>query len=417
MFGHQWPCQIIYHLRKTIGYGLSDGEGAERLWHSLSRLIAYGRVAGFHVHMYHLDSQLEFANEEGLFKLGSWLRCKLFACDAKWMEATQVLASCGFKEQVLYNKWEKQVQVQTKPLPRQRKNQGKIAVKEVLRLRKSHDALRDKVFYLRNLIINPSMPAWDVATYELELQSVKENLMKMEVRVAKKEQDLGASSNDAICHLLNKNLSLIDWNDHTESNEALWSYLILPEQHINEHTQDSVRRREPAIAVLAHKYNTYCEELKRLIDQRKAPQLAIAPKPIDLDNIFNLDVDDDIWLDIGFGYDEDTAPPFWLSNEQVRNSIRALLDRDRCAEERRYLLAERDAMQEWFSEEWHVVNAGTRSIASDELPTWGPSEEEVFQVHGELVLGGGIDAADEEGFDVEFEAEANGLLTEHLDNL
>lgn len=45
-FGHQWPCQIIYHPRKCKGYGLCDGEGAERLWHSLSRLIAYGRVAG-----------------------------------------------------------------------------------------------------------------------------------------------------------------------------------------------------------------------------------------------------------------------------------------------------------------------------------------------------------------------------------
>lgn len=45
-FGHQWPCQIVYHLRKCLGYGLSDGEGAERLWHSISHLIGYGRVAG-----------------------------------------------------------------------------------------------------------------------------------------------------------------------------------------------------------------------------------------------------------------------------------------------------------------------------------------------------------------------------------
>lgn len=45
-FGHQWPCQMIYHPRKCIGCGLSDGEGCERLWHSLSHLIAYGRVAG-----------------------------------------------------------------------------------------------------------------------------------------------------------------------------------------------------------------------------------------------------------------------------------------------------------------------------------------------------------------------------------
>lgn len=45
-FGHQWPCQLIYHPCKCIGYGLSDGEGAEQLWHALSHLIAYRRVAG-----------------------------------------------------------------------------------------------------------------------------------------------------------------------------------------------------------------------------------------------------------------------------------------------------------------------------------------------------------------------------------
>ncbi|KIK64663.1 hypothetical protein GYMLUDRAFT_160624 [Collybiopsis luxurians FD-317 M1] len=41
-FGHQWPCQVIYHPRKALGFGLSDGEGAKRLWHSISHLIAYG---------------------------------------------------------------------------------------------------------------------------------------------------------------------------------------------------------------------------------------------------------------------------------------------------------------------------------------------------------------------------------------
>ncbi|KAG1781441.1 hypothetical protein EV702DRAFT_1177262 [Suillus placidus] len=30
-YGHQWPCQIIYHPRKCEGFGLSDGEGCERL--------------------------------------------------------------------------------------------------------------------------------------------------------------------------------------------------------------------------------------------------------------------------------------------------------------------------------------------------------------------------------------------------
>jgi Kyakuja-Dileera-Zisupton transposase len=26
-FGHQWPCQVIYHPRKCKGFGLMDGEG------------------------------------------------------------------------------------------------------------------------------------------------------------------------------------------------------------------------------------------------------------------------------------------------------------------------------------------------------------------------------------------------------
>jgi hypothetical protein len=51
-FGHGWPCQIVYHPRKCLGYGLCDGEGAERLWHALSHLIAYGRVAGVSIVMF-----------------------------------------------------------------------------------------------------------------------------------------------------------------------------------------------------------------------------------------------------------------------------------------------------------------------------------------------------------------------------
>lgn len=45
-FGHQWPCQIVYHPRKCIGFGLSDGEGCERFWSSIRKLIPTLRVSG-----------------------------------------------------------------------------------------------------------------------------------------------------------------------------------------------------------------------------------------------------------------------------------------------------------------------------------------------------------------------------------
>lgn len=45
-YGHQWPCQIVYHPRKCRGFGLTDGEGCERFWSSLKKLIPGLRVSG-----------------------------------------------------------------------------------------------------------------------------------------------------------------------------------------------------------------------------------------------------------------------------------------------------------------------------------------------------------------------------------
>jgi hypothetical protein len=45
-YGHQWPCQIVYHPRKREGFGLSDGEGCERFWSAIKKLIPSLRVSG-----------------------------------------------------------------------------------------------------------------------------------------------------------------------------------------------------------------------------------------------------------------------------------------------------------------------------------------------------------------------------------
>ncbi|KAJ3978579.1 hypothetical protein F5890DRAFT_1422496, partial [Lentinula detonsa] len=379
-FGHQWPCQIVYHPQKCKGYGLCDGEGAERLWHSLSRLIAYGRVAGYYARMYHLDSQLNFANEEGLHMLGAWLRRKLIACEQKYKEAEHALKACGFSEDLLRQEWAAQIEAQTRPLPRQNRKQGKSAVEEALRLRKSRDALQDQVERLQNKIIDTSTPGWEIATVELELASAKQSLRKAEGKVLKKEQALGMKQHQELRHLLNSPFLNKKMNARAlkmRIRECLRSRKFeldrlersyrkqRSEQRINDHTQDSVKRRDPGIAELARKYNRLCEEMATIIQKRKAPRNAIAPPKIEMDGLFDLDVDDDIWLDIGLGYNEDkegeggNAPPLWLSNENVRKGIRALLERDRCEEERDRLLTERRAMQEWFSEEWKVILAAT----------------------------------------------------------
>lgn len=45
-YGHQWACQVIYHPRKCVGFGLTDGEGCERFWSAIKKLIPMLRVSG-----------------------------------------------------------------------------------------------------------------------------------------------------------------------------------------------------------------------------------------------------------------------------------------------------------------------------------------------------------------------------------
>jgi hypothetical protein len=123
------------------------------------------------------------------------------------------------------------------------------------------------------------------------------------------------------------------------------------------HTEAAVKRREPTISKLNGQYNKLCKEIATLIKQKKAPPHSMAPLPIPADHLWQLDMDDDIWQDIGLDDDEISAePPLWLCDEKVRSGIRAMLELDRCKEENVRLKKERCAMQVWFAEEWQVVN-------------------------------------------------------------
>jgi hypothetical protein len=268
-------------------------------------------------------------------------------------------------------------------------------VEEAIRLRKSRDAAQAHVDELRRRIIDVSSEHWEVATAELELETALNVLTKVKDKVTKKESAMGITARQQLHQLLKSPFLVKKMNARalkTRIRERLRArkfeldrlersyrkqrsgmsciinliYLVMNlmpslEQRVNEHTQDSVKRRDPGITELARRYNKLCDDMQRLIQQKRAPRSSVAPLKIKMEGLFDLDVDDDIWLDIGLGYDEengdDSIPPLWLSNDNVREGIRALLDRDRCREESARILEERNAMQQWFNEEWRVVHA------------------------------------------------------------
>jgi TPP-dependent indolepyruvate ferredoxin oxidoreductase alpha subunit len=88
-----------------------------------------------------------------------------------------------------------------------------------------------------------------------------------------------------------------------------------------------------------------------LAKQRKTHRNVLLPRPIDSRGLFALDVDDDIWQDSGLDEAEESVPA-WLASENIREGIKALLNRDRCVEEEARIKKERAAMQHWINEEW-----------------------------------------------------------------
>lgn len=42
-YGHEWACQLVYNPCLSVGLGLSDGEGTERLWSRMIKLIGIER--------------------------------------------------------------------------------------------------------------------------------------------------------------------------------------------------------------------------------------------------------------------------------------------------------------------------------------------------------------------------------------
>ncbi len=115
------------------------------------------------------------------------------------------------------------------------------------------------------------------------------------------------------------------------------------EQKLCKYTESSVKRRDPGIQQLARKYNTIIDAMHKLKSEGRAPKQTIAPHKIDMDKLFCLDVNDDIWQDIGLDLDDLDAsgvPPLWLCNEDVREGIKAMLESDHCKEEGDQLLHE-----------------------------------------------------------------------------
>lgn len=138
---------------------------------------------------------------------------------------------------------------------------------------------------------------------------------------------------------------------------------VFVEKKLREHVEQQLKKRQPAILRLVHKYNDLCKKLTTAIDHGSAPPNAIAPVLLDTKQLFSLDVDSELWNDAGLGReDDDQQAPAWMRDEQVRAGIRFYLDYCRCQEEHTRLQYEMQNLICWYQSEWDAIKM---ALASD----------------------------------------------------
>ncbi|KAL0571296.1 hypothetical protein V5O48_010673, partial [Marasmius crinis-equi] len=198
-FGHHWACQLVYHPRKRKGFGLSDGEGCERFWHSISRLIPYLRVCGYYQRLYTLDCQVEHQDNENLQGLATWLTRKLSDAQAAEILGRREMEDLGESEAFLR---ESQVEEQTKPLPKRSNQLGKKAVEEVMRLRTAVEMLEKKVRELEDVVLDLDADELEHAQAVQHLPDAQRKLADARRKRKSKEQLLGVKESQAVRHLV-----------------------------------------------------------------------------------------------------------------------------------------------------------------------------------------------------------------------
>ncbi|KAG2047005.1 hypothetical protein BDR06DRAFT_985353 [Suillus hirtellus] len=348
VYGHQWPCQIIYHPRKREGFGLSDGEGCERLWSSLKQLIPSLQVSGFHQHLFILNVQIRHLDTKSIQGYGHWLHRRWIHCQTKKNVALDSLLDLDIDEDMLRAQWKVQIAHQTRPTPHKSLRQSRNKAAEVI---------------TTILVLEKTLDAYETSVCELEMQlnvgSVS-NIAELNLQLSD-ARSRHAKTADTLQRLrLNAHaVKICIWDHLHQCKFELYRLERLYRATINEHkirasTQYSIKRREPGILKL----------LRSLIHQQRAPPSAVPPHPIIHKGIFLLDVDDEIWQDIGL--DEDSInPPAWLLDEATRSSIRLQLEVDRCVKEETRLMQEQTIMQEWMSAEWEAIQTVLRDAADD----------------------------------------------------
>ncbi|KAH7905408.1 hypothetical protein BJ138DRAFT_1230003, partial [Hygrophoropsis aurantiaca] len=373
-YGHEWSCQLVYNPRMSVGLGLSDGEGVERLWSRYTRLIGVERSSSRQRRLWLIDRRALAIGNELVADLGGWIRRRLKkGVQNQGDVASRTLDECGVSVNELEAEWRKQrksqlsirahaparlkkeldtvlalqteLEASEKAIQVTRSTIAKFAQKPspetittLESLERGHDLMISKVESLySSLDVQDKFPELQ----GMDLEFVRTLLMARDLKINIRKRAIG---------------SFFEWDKLDQAvggqNQALGTKL-------HQHTRKAIAKRQPALMTALRKFNGYCDRLASLYQEEWSVPL---PQPLPT-TLTALRTDqtllEDVWISPVNG-----DKPRWLEDQNVREGIRAMLKRARCIEEQRRLGMEADNLCRWFGDELAAVEFALRSTIS-----------------------------------------------------
>ncbi|KAH7905288.1 hypothetical protein BJ138DRAFT_1017919 [Hygrophoropsis aurantiaca] len=369
-YGHDWACQLIYNPRMSLGLGLSDGEGVERLWSRIRKLITLERSSARNRRIWLLDRQAAAIGEDLRKDLGDWIRQRSRrGIQEQGNKADNILEECGLALNELETLWKEQKSSQLS-LRAHAPMRLKKELDTVLVLQAELDA-SDKALQATRTTISASADKLSGETV-----SALESLKRGHERLVNKVEKLYASLNvhEKFPELKNVDLEFVrtllmardlkinirkraigSFFEWVKLDQAVGGHQQALGTKLHQHTRKAIAKRQPALMTALRKFSTYCEHLEELYDPTWNIPL---PKPLPT-KLSALRDDqrlmEDVWITPAV-----QKAPRWLEDQDVRDGIRAMLKCQRCNEEEARLQMEAENLCEWFRHELSAVELALR---------------------------------------------------------
>ncbi|KZP01369.1 hypothetical protein CALVIDRAFT_475201 [Calocera viscosa TUFC12733] len=357
-YGHEWACQVVYNPRRRSGFGLTDGEGSERVWSRTRRLIPILRRANDSRRIFALERKLQRCGATMVETLGGWFKKKHRLISKHRSGALEDIRASGLSESQLRDLLVEQKLDSARSLPQTSQDvQRKIDLFKKLQteLERVGSAIQETVQSLSEEFGWPRSTAAfrSLSEKHHDLMQNGQHLLG-DLRLDHTFPQLSGVSAQFLHYLLLAREEKI--NVRARVVEHLWELSRLRRARGGGHDPVGTKVRDAILKgwgprwrttkAAVDRYNGYVGHLKLHFNPIWNIPL---PARLEVTDLQNPTEDHQLWQDVW--WPTSAQPPIWVTNEQVRRGVTAVLLLDRCKEEEQRLILEGNNLEKWWINE------------------------------------------------------------------